>query len=108
MLELTNGQECPASFDLFDQKDQPFESLPAGATVEFSSSDEGVAQWKQDPDAANKGTITTLTDKVGTATISGKLTLADGTVFTGAIDVAVTHSAAGSARFSPGQPVAEA
>lgn len=106
-LELTNGQKCPASFDLFDQKDKPFEELPAGTTLEFSSSNEGVAQWEQDPDFPQKGTITTLTDQVGTATISGKMTLPDGKVFTGSIDVVVVHSAAGTAKFSPGQPVDE-
>jgi hypothetical protein len=117
MLELTNGQQCPSSFDLFDKKDVAFDPIPTGATLEVVSSDEGVAQWAPGvlvdnvitpaPESPNKGVITTLTDKVGTARLSGTLTLADGTVFTDTIDVTVAHSAAGTAKFTVGTPVNE-
>lgn len=103
-VELTNGQQVDASFDVFDKKNIAFDPLPSGATVQISSSDEGVAQWAPDVAGGNKGFITTLTDKVGLATISGTITMPDGTVFTDSISVTVTNSAPGTAKFTVGTP----
>jgi hypothetical protein len=111
-MELTNGQKCPASFDLFDMKGKPILPLPDGTTVVITGGDAGgptgVAQWVEDASPSNgHGMITTDGDNVGTVTISGTMTLADGRSFTGEIPVVVKNSEPNTAAFTPGEPVTE-
>lgn len=106
-VDLTNGQKVNASFDVFDKKNQPFNPLPAGATVDITSSDADIAQWAPDAPGGNTGFITTETDKIGTATINGSITMPDGTVFTDTVTVTVMNSAPGTAKFTVGTPVEE-
>lgn len=104
-MQLNNGQKCPASFDLFDKKDKPFAVLPAGASISVVSSDTSIAQWVPDADPDNgRGTITTEGDNVGSCSISGTLTLADGNVLSDVLPVEVIHSAPGTFRVTAGTP----
>jgi hypothetical protein len=109
-LDLTNGQKCPASFDLFDQKGKAISPLPEGTTVLVTGGDtggpSGVAQWVDGPELG-QGTITTEGDNVGTVTLSATMTLADGKSFTGSLVVNVKNSAPGTAAFTAGTPVDE-
>jgi hypothetical protein len=107
MLEMNNGQVCPMSFDLFDQKGKAFAELPAGVTVEIRSSNEQIAQWQPDPAAPHKGEITTLNDDIGVATFDATMTLADGRVLTDSLEVNVVHSAPGTAKLTVGVPIEE-
>ena len=103
-VELTNGQTVDASWDLFDKKNVAFNPLPDGAVIDIKSSDEDIAQWAPSADNPAIGDITTLTDKVGTATLTGTLTLADGKSFSDTITVTVRNSEAGTFAARVGTP----
>lgn len=104
---LNNGQSCPASHDLMDKKNIPFNPLPSGTVVTWAVSDEEIIQFEQDAVSPEKGMVTTKTDKVGTAVLRSTMTIADGTVFDKSLEITVINSAPGTSSLTLGTPVEE-
>ncbi|HEY6108678.1 MAG TPA: hypothetical protein VIV56_07230 [Gemmatimonadales bacterium] len=107
-IQITNGQKVRASFDLFDQKDKPFDGWPEGSTIEITGGDSGgatgIAQWTPDASPDNgKGLITTDGDNIGIVTLTARGTNPEGVSFSDTLEVEVVHSPAGSARFTAGE-----
>lgn len=102
-VTLNNGEQVNAGLTVLDQKGKPCVTLPAGATAEYVSNAEGVAQFEKG-EGGILGKVTTLSDEIGVAVIHGKVTFADGASFEDDLEVTVVNSAPGSAKFTVGTP----
>jgi hypothetical protein len=107
-VRLDNGQKVNAGLSIFDRKGKLVEELPEGATINYVSDNEKVAQWQ--PHAPNSiyGMVTTLNDDVGVANITGTVSWPDGMVKSDVLEVTVIHSAVDVVRFTVGTPEEEA
>jgi len=103
-ITLTDKQFVAAGISLLDQDGQPLNEVPAGVTINFASSDDSVAGVTPGPDPFN---ITVTSGKVGSAIITANVTLADSTVLSDTLAVAVINSAPGALNFTVGEPLPE-
>ena len=103
-IAMTDKQHVSAGLTILDRDGQPFTTLPSGGSAVFSSDDPTVADFAQDATGLN-GDVSS--GRVGTATITGTVTLPDGRTFTDTLTVNVTNSDAASANFTVGTPVEE-
>lgn len=103
-VTLTDRQLVAAGISLLDQDGQPLNEVPAGVTVDFVSSDPAVAGVTLGPDPFN---ITVTSGSVGSAIISANVTLADSSVLSDTLAVAVINSAPGALNFTVGSPIDE-
>lgn len=102
-ITLTDRQHVGAGISLLDQDGQPFAEAPPGVTVAFSSSDETVAGIVP-VDTFN---IDVTSGRVGSAIITANVTLADSSVLSDTLAVAVINSQPGALNFTVGTPVDE-
>ena len=100
-LEMNDKQVCGAGVSILDQDNEPFDALPAGYAVSFSSDNPAVADFVVGADGMN-GDITSV--KVGSAVLTATVTAPDGSTQTDTISVAVKNSAPGSVNFTAGTP----
>lgn len=103
-VQMSDRQKVDAGVDILDQDGQRFASVPEGATVTFESADPAVASVATNPDGLS---CVIGSGAVGTAIVTAKVTLADGTEQTDQLEVIVTNSAPGSVTFKVGTPVDE-
>jgi len=103
-ITMSDKQHCAAGVSILDVDGQPFDALPAGHTLSFSSADPTVADFVVGPDGMN-GDITS--GKVGTTSITANVAFPDGTSKSDSLTVTVTNSAPGVPNFTAGTPVDE-
>jgi hypothetical protein len=103
-VTLTDKQLVAAGISLLDQDGQPLALVPPGVTIAFASSDDSVAGVTPGPDPFN---IIVTSGKVGSAIVTASVTLADNSVLTDTLAVAVINSAPGALNFTVGSPVDE-
>lgn len=105
-IDMNDKQEVDAGVTILDKDGQPFDVLPTGATVSFTSDNESVATFTVGPDGMN-GVVNS--GKVGKAVITASGTDADGTALSSdTLTVNVTNSVPGSLNFTVGAPRDEA
>lgn len=104
VVTLSNREKMPFTFEILDEDDQPFDSLPAGVSIAVTSSDPAIADAPLNADNLG-GTITSGKD--GKATLTFKVSGTAVPFPDETVEVTVSNSAPASLNLSLGTAIPE-